>query len=100
MVREPTPKIAPEVIPPFARFGDFSARVSRLTQRNMHPDLSVVLVVGERRDRAVRALASVLAQSAADRLEVLVPRAILWSPVLLLVQAHQRVRPLGPPGSR
>lgn len=37
----------------------------------MHPDLSVVLVVGERRDRAVRALASVLAQSAADRLEVL-----------------------------
>lgn len=35
------------------------------------PDLSVLLVVGERRDRAVRALASLLAQSAVDRLEVL-----------------------------
>jgi hypothetical protein len=35
------------------------------------PEMSVLLAVGERRDRAVRALASVLAQSAVDRLEIL-----------------------------
>ena len=37
----------------------------------MKPDLAVVLVVGERRERAVRALASLLAQSAIERMEVL-----------------------------
>src|SRR5690242_14508964 len=37
----------------------------------MPPALSVILVVGERRDRAVRALASVLSQEALDRLEIL-----------------------------
>ena len=37
----------------------------------MHPELTIILVVGERRDRAVGALRSVLAQDAADRLEVL-----------------------------
>lgn len=37
----------------------------------MQPELSVILVVGERRDRAVPALASVLAQDAVDRLEIL-----------------------------
>ncbi|HEY0515176.1 MAG TPA: hypothetical protein VGH73_24985 [Thermoanaerobaculia bacterium] len=37
----------------------------------MSPDLSVILVVGERRDRAVGALASLLAQDVADRLEIL-----------------------------
>ena len=37
----------------------------------MTPELSVILVVGERRDRAVGALASVLAQDAIERLEIL-----------------------------
>ena len=37
----------------------------------MHPELTIILVVGERRDRAVGALVSVLAQDAAGRLEVL-----------------------------
>lgn len=37
----------------------------------MTPELSVILVVGERRDRVVGALASVLAQDVADRLEIL-----------------------------
>ena len=37
----------------------------------MTPELSVILVVGERRDRAVPALASVLAQDVVDRLEIL-----------------------------
>jgi hypothetical protein len=37
----------------------------------MTPDLTAVLVVGERRERAVRALASLLAQSAILRMEVL-----------------------------
>ena len=37
----------------------------------MTPELSVILVVGERRDRAVSALASVLAQDVIERLEIL-----------------------------
>jgi hypothetical protein len=37
----------------------------------MTPALTIILVVGERRDRAGGALASLLAQDAADRLEVL-----------------------------
>lgn len=37
----------------------------------MTPELTIILVVGERRDRAGRALASLLAQSAVDRMEVL-----------------------------
>ncbi len=37
----------------------------------MHPEPTIILVVGERRDRAVGALSSVLAQDAAGRLEVL-----------------------------
>lgn len=37
----------------------------------MRPDLSVVLVVGERRERAARALESILTQRAIERLEVL-----------------------------
>jgi hypothetical protein len=34
----------------------------------MQPALTIILLVGERRDRAVRALASVLAHDAVDRL--------------------------------
>jgi len=37
----------------------------------MQPELSVILVIGERRDRVVSALASVLAQDVIDRVEIL-----------------------------
>ena len=37
----------------------------------MPPELSVIMIVGERRDRAVAALASVLSQEVAERLEIL-----------------------------
>jgi len=56
------------------------------------PELSVILAVGERRERAVRALASILAQSAADRLEVLLLDCAPGSPPPLPGSDHPAVR--------
>jgi hypothetical protein len=58
----------------------------------MQPDLTIILVVGERRDRAVGALASVLAQDAADRLEVLVFDLAPGDPPPLAGSDHPAVR--------
>ena len=62
----------------------------------MPPDLSVLLVVGERRDRAVRALASVLSQDALDRLEILLLDLAPGEPAPLPGSGH----PWLPPASR
>jgi hypothetical protein len=56
------------------------------------PDLSVLLVVGERRDRAEHALASVLAQSAIDRMEVLLFDCAPGDPLPLPGSGHPAVR--------
>lgn len=56
------------------------------------PELSVILVIGERRDRAVRALASVLSQSVVDRLEVLLFDCAPGEPVPLPGSDHPAVR--------
>jgi GT2 family glycosyltransferase len=58
----------------------------------MPPDLSVILVVGERRDRAVVALASVLSQEAVDRLEVLLLDLAPGEPPPVPGSAHPAVR--------
>lgn len=56
------------------------------------PGMSVLLAVGERRDRAVHALASVLAQSAVDRLEVLLLDCAPGDPPPLPGSDHPAVR--------
>ncbi|HEY0557699.1 MAG TPA: glycosyltransferase [Thermoanaerobaculia bacterium] len=58
----------------------------------MTPDLSVILVVGERRDRAVGALASLLAQDVADRLEILLLDLAPDEPPPVAGSAHPSVR--------
>jgi len=58
----------------------------------MQPDLTIILVVGERRDRAVGALASVLAQDVLDRLEILLFDLAPGDPPLLPGSDHPAVR--------
>ena len=58
----------------------------------MQPELTIILVVGERRDRAVGALASALAQDVADRLEVLFLDLAPGEPPLLPGSEHSAVR--------
>ncbi len=58
----------------------------------MPPALSVILVVGERRDRAVRALASVLSQDAVDSLEILLLDLAPGEPAPLPGSDHPVVR--------
>jgi GT2 family glycosyltransferase len=58
----------------------------------MHPELTIILVVGERRDRAVRALRSVLAQDAIDRLEVLLMDLAPGAPPPIPGSGHPAVR--------
>lgn len=58
------------------------------------PEMSVILAVGERRDRAVRALATVLAQSAVDRLEILLLDCAPGDPPPLPGSEHPAVRTL------
>lgn len=63
----------------------------------MSPDLTIVLVVGERRDRAVGCLASVLRQEVADRLEVLLFDLAPGEPPPLPGSDHPAVRVLRRP---
>ena len=56
------------------------------------PELSVILVVGERRDRAVHALSSILGQDAADRMEVLLFDCAPGDPPPLPGSDHPAVR--------
>jgi GT2 family glycosyltransferase len=56
------------------------------------PELSVLLVVGERRDRAARCLASVLAQEAVDRIEMLLLDCAPGEPPPLPGSDHPAVR--------
>jgi GT2 family glycosyltransferase len=58
----------------------------------MQPELTIILVVGERRDRAVGALRSVLAQDAVDRLEVLLCDLAPGEPPPLPGSDHPTVR--------
>ncbi len=58
----------------------------------MQPELTIILVVGERRDRAVGALGSVLAQDAVDRLEVLLLDLAPGEPPPLPDSDHPAVR--------
>ncbi|HKI03352.1 MAG TPA: hypothetical protein VKK31_15340 [Thermoanaerobaculia bacterium] len=63
----------------------------------MQPELTIILVVGERRDRAVGALASVLAQDIADRLEILLFDLAPGEPPPLPGSAHPAVRTIRRP---
>jgi GT2 family glycosyltransferase len=66
----------------------------------MTPELSVILVVGERRDRAVPALASVLAQDVIDRLEILLLDLAPGDPPPIPGSDHPAVRIVKlPPGT-
>ena len=56
------------------------------------PELSVILAVGERRDRAVRALASILSQSVMDVVEVLLLDCAPGDPPPLPGSDHPAVR--------
>lgn len=61
----------------------------------MRPDLTILLVIGERRDRAAGALASLLAQESIDRLEILLLDCAPGDPPPLPGSDHpavQRVR--------
>lgn len=58
----------------------------------MTAELTVILVVGQRRERAARALASVLAQEAVERLEVLVLDCAPGNPPPLPGSGHPGVR--------
>lgn len=58
----------------------------------MQPELSVILVVGERRDRVVPALASVLAQDVIERLEILLLDLGAGDPLPVPGSDHPAVR--------
>src|SRR5947208_16143011 len=60
----------------------------------MAVELSVILVVGERRDRAVDALRSLLSQSAVDRMEILLCDLAPGDPPPLPGSDHPAVRRL------
>jgi GT2 family glycosyltransferase len=58
----------------------------------MTPELTILLVVGERRERAVGALASVLAQDCIDRLEILLFDLAPGEPPAIPGSGHPAVR--------